>query len=60
MKKITVNFEKYVGKIKPFHAINNAPLLGIDNQIAQNGDLTQEELKELEKYKEFLIYKRKK
>ncbi len=35
-------------------------LLGIDNQIAQNGDLTQEELKELEKYKEFLIYKRKK
>lgn len=33
-------------------------LLGIDNQIAQNGELTNEELKELEKYKEYLIFKR--
>ena len=27
-KKITVDFEKYVGKVKPFHSINNAPLIG--------------------------------
>lgn len=29
--KITVDFDTVIGKIKPFHAINNAPLLGTDN-----------------------------
>lgn len=27
------NFDNIVGKIKPFHAVNNAPLLGTSNQL---------------------------
>lgn len=28
-----INFDKITGKIKPMHAINNAPLLGADNSM---------------------------
>ncbi len=31
--KITVNPSAIIGKIKPFHAINNAPLLGTSDQL---------------------------
>lgn len=33
MQRITVDFEKKIGVIKPFHAVNNAPLLGINTSL---------------------------
>ncbi len=30
---ISINFNQRVGKIKPFHAINNAPILGTDDRL---------------------------
>ena len=31
--KIIVDFETKVGKIKPFNAINNAPIMGTSNEL---------------------------
>ncbi len=33
MATISVNFDKTIGKIKPMHAINNAPLLGATDEL---------------------------
>lgn len=31
--QIRIDFDKKIGNVKPFHAINNAPLLGTDNKL---------------------------
>lgn len=33
MNTITVDFDRIVGKIKPFHGINNAPIYGADTKL---------------------------
>ena len=32
MKHVTVNFNNTVGKVKPLHAINNAPIIGTNDK----------------------------
>ena len=33
MSCITVDFDNHIGKIKPFHGINNAPIVGSDTKL---------------------------
>lgn len=33
MAKIKIDFEKVIGKIKPFHGINNAPIMGCSTKL---------------------------